>query len=186
MSPTNSPKQIATNKLCRQLRGDMGVEPMPIENWIAASADVNGYDKHGMKPLHYAAYAAGSTDADIETLLDYGADVNAQSRDGGTSLMVAASVGRAGAVRILLSRGANVNEANGNHAEGDPWRTALSIAQEQMRRYQSWGSPLAESYGEVIRLLLSAGATSPPEPPVPEPESYPPEPPEDGPRLLLS
>lgn len=187
MSQTNSPKQVAaTNELCQQLQGNIGVERTPIKERLAAGADVNGYDDRGLTPLYYAAYHPASTDSDVETLLDHGADVNARSCDGRTSLMGAAALGRVGTVRILLSRGARVDEVNGNRADGDPWRTALSIALEQMRRYQAWDSPLAEQYAEVIRLLKAAGATSPSEPPVPEPESHPPELPEDGPRLILS
>ena len=55
------------------------------------------------------AAAKDGRNANVQSLLDEGADVNAKDWRGGTALMQAAQSGHIGTVRILLDRGADVN-----------------------------------------------------------------------------
>ncbi len=71
-------------------------------------ADVNAANQTGGSPLHDAALG-GHPDV-ITLLLDRGAHIDAPDKDAhATALMMAASLGRASAVAILLERGANPN-----------------------------------------------------------------------------
>jgi ankyrin repeat protein len=71
----------------------------------------------------------------MKVLLEYGADVQAMSNRGGTSLMAAAMVGDLRMVQALLDKGADVNA--------------------RMRETNESALTLAESHGhaEVARLL---------------------------------
>jgi ankyrin repeat protein len=76
-----------------------------VKAMTAAGADVNAADETGATPLMYAAiYASPEC---MQALIDKGAAVNARNRFGATPLMWAAS--RAPQVKMLLSRGADVN-----------------------------------------------------------------------------
>ncbi|UCF81171.1 MAG: ankyrin repeat domain-containing protein [Acidobacteriota bacterium] len=77
--------------------------------------------------------------AEVEELLEQGADVNAGEEDGTTALMFAASKGHTETVKALVASGADVN------AETDNGVTALMTA-------VSWG------YTETVKVLLDAGA----------------------------
>ncbi len=71
-------------------------------------ADVNARDEKGGAPLHDAAL--GGDPEVIRMLLDRGARIDSRDRDSqATALMVAASLGRAAAIAVLLQRGANPN-----------------------------------------------------------------------------
>ncbi|XP_022091038.1 ankyrin repeat and KH domain-containing protein mask-like isoform X2 [Acanthaster planci] len=63
-------------------------------------------------PLMEAA-SAGHVDI-VKLLIDYGADVNAQSSAGNTPLMYACSGGHEDAVKVLLDHGANIEDHNEN------------------------------------------------------------------------
>jgi outer membrane protein assembly factor BamB len=95
--------------------------------------------------------AAGKGDvAAVKTLLDQGADVNADNGRGGTPLYVAAEQGRAGVARLLLERGADPN------VKDLEWgRTPLRHASLP----DSTSRGKAER-AEIIRMLLEKGAGS--------------------------
>src|SRR5262249_15256977 len=96
-----------------------------------------GFDSNTDAPRLLLAARGASM---VELLGAYGADVNANSRNGLlTPLMLAARRGDAGAVRALLESGADVNAIDSTGT------TALMGAAEV-------GSP------DVVRLLLAAGA----------------------------
>jgi len=78
-------------------------------DFLVRSADINATDGGGYTPLMYSA-AVGSVDA-MKRLVSKGANVNAQSTAGITSLILSAT--DINKVRLLLDRGANVNAATG-------------------------------------------------------------------------
>jgi ankyrin repeat protein len=73
---------------------------------LAKGARLEARDENGDSPLHDAAL--GGSPEVITLLLDHGAAIDVPDRESGaTPLMIAASLGRAGAVAVLLQRGAN-------------------------------------------------------------------------------
>jgi len=86
-------------------------------NWEAVRAlvasgakgdGVNGTDKDGTRPLHWAVRADELEIADL--LLKAGADATAQNRLGLTALSLAAANGNGAMIRKLLDHGANANQ----------------------------------------------------------------------------
>ena len=102
---------------------------------LAAAAVLSANDALNDELL--SAARAGDS-ALIETLLDRGADIEAQSF-GRTALMLASFNGQAAAVEILLDRGADIS------ARSDEGETALDIAYIKEQQ-------------EVIKVLRAAGA----------------------------
>jgi ankyrin repeat protein len=73
---------------------------------LAKGARLEARGENGDSPLHDAAL--GGSPEVITLLLDHGAAIDVPDRESGaTPLMIAASLGRAGAVAVLLQRGAN-------------------------------------------------------------------------------
>jgi ankyrin repeat protein len=70
--------------------------------------DVNGSDKDGTRPLHWAVRADELEVADL--LLKAGADATAQNRLGLTAIFLAATNGNGPMLRKLLDHGANPNQ----------------------------------------------------------------------------
>ena len=83
--------------------------PEAVRVLIAGGANVRAASDTGVTALHLG----GTNLATAQLLIDAGADVNAVSSLGRTPLIVAASAsGNAGVVRLLLARGARVNDAD--------------------------------------------------------------------------
>jgi uncharacterized protein len=100
---------------------------------LARGARIEARGSNADNPLHDAAL--GGNPEVITLLLDYGAAIDAPDRESGaTPLMIAASLGRASAVEVLLRRGAN--PLLRDHAG----HTALDRAREAHN-------------GEVVKLL---------------------------------
>ena len=81
-----------------------------VRNLIAGGSrdeGVNGSDKDGTRPLHWAVRADELEIADL--LLRAGADATAQNRLGLTALYLAATNGNGAMIRKLLDHGANAN-----------------------------------------------------------------------------
>ena len=91
------------------------------------------------RPLHEAARLW--SDHATLLLLEHGADVNVRTKDGTTSLHVAAQNGRLDNTRTLLEHGANVGAENGRG------RTASQVAPESLRVHD-----------KIMALLLEYGA----------------------------
>ena len=112
------------------------VNPRCNNNWTAIHGVSNG--PHSFFPVtpHYGPRLLPDA---TRLLLEHGADINAQNKDGRTPLHVAAENGRVEVVRVLHEHGANIG------AEDDAGRTPLH---------------LAASYGSVqtVHVLLEYGA----------------------------
>ena len=92
--------------------------------------------------IQESAHRKASVDL-IRTLIDIGADVNAQAQEGdyGTALIAAAFEGNLDIVKLLLEAGADVNAQS---REGD-YSTALIAA-------------AGRGKASIVKLLLEAGA----------------------------
>jgi ankyrin repeat protein len=142
------------------VRGDDGRTPLYSAAWLGDlemvqllldyKADVNVLGPYCFTPIHVVSqglvrqkntpYNGPHLLPDVaRLLLEHGADVNARTNVGWTSLRVAASNGRVEVARVLLEHGANVG------AEDDEGRTPLHIAAEHKKV-------------EVARVLLEHGA----------------------------
>jgi ankyrin repeat protein len=142
---------------------------------IAQGADPNTPNGRGTIPLRAAflkdAGWPGRRDV-IEALLDGGADVNAQTKDGYTALHVAAGRTSKEVVELLLDRGADVNARTKNGRTPLMMAERLEIAELLLARGAKWGTGdsgidpdgarirEAARKGDVrmIELLLSKGA----------------------------
>jgi ankyrin repeat protein len=98
---------------------------------------VNAKNSYGDAPLSLAA-KQGHCEM-VKTLLDKGADVNAQGGDYGNALQAASAGGHKQAVKMLLDKGADVN------AQGGDYGNALYAAS-------------VKGHEQVIKMLLDKGA----------------------------
>jgi len=136
----DAPAADGTTALHRAVRAN---EPLPkIEALIRAGADVNARNRYGVTPLSLAAGDGNGLVVDL--LLKSGASpktADAALTEGRTVLMLAARTGNAGAIKQLVSAGADVNAA-----ETRTGSTALM-----------WAA--LENRAEAVRALVAAGAS---------------------------
>ena len=110
-----------------------------VHELLARGANPNCRDSDGSTPL-FQVVLEKNTNL-VSTLPAYGADISAtENRSGSTPLIIAASAGFVDGVRILLTEGASVNDAD---SEG---HTALHIA-------------TAYNFGAVVDVLLAHNAS---------------------------
>jgi uncharacterized protein len=96
-----------------QASGEQAMESAALKNqkkvaqlFLNRGANVGALNRTGGTPLHDAALG-GSVDV-INELLEHGANIDAQDRESGaTPLMLAVSMDRLSAARLLLTKGAN-------------------------------------------------------------------------------
>ncbi len=118
-----------------------------IEQHVSAGTDLNASDPQmGITPLNAAALLGQAEAAGL--LVEGGADVNGQNRDGNTPLHTAAFFGHIDTVSLLLAEGAdpNVRDQNGQRpldVVSGPWNPEL----EGLYRY----------IGELLQLQLDLG-----------------------------
>jgi ankyrin repeat protein len=86
-----------------------------VAELLARGLDPNAREGQGATPLHLAC-SPGSNDDTVGVLLSHGADVRAIDVLGATPLHWAALRHRAGAARLLLDAGADVNARAGQQA----------------------------------------------------------------------
>ncbi|MBK6005350.1 ankyrin repeat domain-containing protein [Ramlibacter ginsenosidimutans] len=123
-----------------------------VRTLIQVGADPERSDDLGSTALHHAAWRSGEPASDcLVALLDAGCDADEESGNGATAVMVAAHAGNVDGVRVLLSRGANVDarDADGN--------TPLLFALDPSVQLSRDPSRSARSE-EVVRALVEAGA----------------------------
>ena len=90
---------------------------------MEANADVSKTDKLGRTALHFAA-SIGTNLELIETLIDNGANVNAQSSGLETPLMKAIAFDNADAAKLLLEKGADPDIENAMQRNSKCFATA--------------------------------------------------------------
>lgn len=108
------------------------------QKFVQTGNEVNIFDEDGLTLLMKAVMNT-SNSAVVNLLIDADVDVNAQTKEGVTALMVAARNGNLTAVKLLLNNGANVN------ATTKKGLTALHIA-------------MFSKNLELIKELIRAGA----------------------------
>lgn len=160
-------------------KGGLGVKPLlhraalfGDEGLLARSldsSDVNGRDRYGNTPLHFAS-AKGRVEV-IRSLLRAGAEIDAASPDGTTALMAAARWGKAKAAEELLRRGADpmTKDRHGRTAL-DVVAGAIALDESRAPTRPDSASPLRQTdqlmallhaqrpttgHSEIQRLLLS-------------------------------
>ncbi|KAL9074309.1 MAG: hypothetical protein Q9157_004431 [Trypethelium eluteriae] len=145
-----------------------------ILEWMLQSdqyCDIRKPDEAGRLALTWASRCGH--DKTVETLLDWGADVNLQGGDHGNALYIASEWGHEKVVEVLLERGADVDAPGANDDTAlyaASWTGHEKIAELLLNnradvnsRGKHYGSALnsAARYGEerVAKLLLDRGAS---------------------------
>jgi ankyrin repeat protein len=105
---------------------------------VERGAEVNAQNNLGNAPLQLVAHNSGDTDTVI-FLLDKGAKIDAQARDGWTALIDAIDTNHVTAAKILIERGANVNIA-----AQTGWTALMAAA--------------LKNQGDVAAMLIAKGA----------------------------
>jgi len=127
---------------------------------LAAGADPNSTKNHRKSgPLHYAAdgYITGPVwNADrqketIQCLLDAGADINAQDKNGATPLHRAVRTRCAAAVKFLLERGSDAKRKN------KPGSTPFHLAVQNTGRGGSGAEAAKAAQRQIIHEFLAFG-----------------------------
>ena len=127
---------------------------------LEAGADVNAAKNHRRgRPLHYAADGPSSEPeqiaqnqvATITALLDVGAEIDAQDKNGATALHRAVRTRCGAAVKCLLDRGANPKIHN------EPGSTAFHLAVQNTGRGGSGTDNAKSAQRKIIQLFLDAG-----------------------------
>jgi ankyrin repeat protein len=109
----------------------------------------------------YAAIRAGDTTL-VRSLLDEGTDVNLVERRGGaTPLMHAAAVGSLDTMRLLMSRGANVNAKSYGGMTALMWAVA-DLARVRLLVEKGADVNIASANGRTALMLAAMGGTSAP------------------------
>jgi hypothetical protein len=127
---------------------------------LAAGANVNAPGKHRLAtPLHYAADGSPERDAKrqlamIRLLLEAGAEVLAQDKNGATSLHRAVRTRCAEAVKCLLEAGANPTTRN------KPGSTAFHLAVQNTGRGGSGADGAKLAQRTIIRTFLERGVST--------------------------
>ncbi|KAL8686613.1 MAG: hypothetical protein Q9224_005392 [Gallowayella concinna] len=84
-------------------------EPRIIHTLLVHRADPNLPTNHGSLPLHMAVKYYDDGEEVAGLLLDYGADINAQTEEGSQAIHIAAEANHVNILRLLLERGAAIN-----------------------------------------------------------------------------
>ena len=134
-----------------------------VKALIKAEADVNAAgNMRKSSPLHYAAdgfitgpvWDAKRQVGTIRCLLEHGANIHLQDKNGATPLHRAVRTRCAAAVKFLLAAGADPTMKN------KPGSTPFHLAVQNTGRGGS-GEPAAiEAQGEVIRAFLACGVST--------------------------
>jgi hypothetical protein len=133
-----------------------------VRRLIEAGADPNAAKNHrASRPLHYAAdgcpggpiWDAKNQVATIRVLLDHGADLHAQDKNGATALHRSVRTRCAEAVRCLLKAGSDPTTQN------KPGSTPFHLAVQNTGRGGSGLTEAIEAQREIIEVFLEAGVS---------------------------
>jgi hypothetical protein len=131
-----------------------------VQLLLAAGADPNSAANHRQsRPLHYAAdgqvndpnWIAQRQARTIECLLDAGAEINAQDKNGATPLHRAVRTRCATAVKFLLERGSDARLRN------KPGSTPFHLAVQDTGRGGTGMETARAAQRQIIREFLSFG-----------------------------
>ena len=134
-----------------------------VQLLLAAGADPNSFTNHRQSgPLHYAAdtcltcraWSAGKQVETIRCLLQAGARINAQDKNGATPLHRAVRTRGAEAVRCLLEAGGDPSLKNKSGS------TAFHLAVQNTGRGGSGSHDAKAAQGQIIRNFLSRGVSA--------------------------
>jgi ankyrin repeat protein len=144
---------------------------------IAAGADVNARDADGNTPMILTAPQSlfGKERKIVEALVQAKAQVNAVNKDGVSALMVAASAGRDGYVRLLLQNDAKADLRDNDGwtalmwaADGGEWSAANELIEAKAnvnaadkKGWTPMMMALVRGRGSVVEHLIKGGATMP-------------------------
>jgi len=126
---------------------------------LATGADVNAAKNHRRaQPLHYAADGCPTWNAERQVaticlLLDAGADLHAQDKNGATPLHRAVRTRCAAAVQALLDAGSDVTLRN------KPGSTPLHLAVQNTGRGGSGAEKAKAAQREIIQAFLAHGVS---------------------------
>ena len=127
---------------------------------LVAGAEVNATGKlRHARPLHYAADGGPERDAKrqvamIRLLLEAGADIQAQDKNGATPLHRAVRTRCAEAVKCLLDAGADATIRN------KPGSTAFHLAVQNTGRGGSGADAAKAAQRTIIRIFLERGVSA--------------------------
>ena len=125
---------------------------------LARGAQVDSAGKWGVTPLMLAAKLKMMPEAMVTLLLDHGADIERQDKDGQTALHHGAGKGRLGACQILLARGADAN-ARAKHGVTPLIQAVLNGRQNACRVLLASGAHIdLAHYNHYTPLMLAAEA----------------------------
>jgi len=133
-----------------------------VRLFLAAGADPNSTINHRQSgPLHYAAdgyiigpdWNAKRQVATIQCLLDAGAEINAQDKNGAAPLHRAVRTRCAAAVKCLLERGSNATPRNKSGS------TPFHLAVQNTGRGGSGSESAIAAQRQIIHEFLSFGLT---------------------------
>jgi ankyrin repeat protein len=128
-----------------------------VQLLLDRGADRSARNRRGAQPLHYAAdsniWKPAAQAATIERLIRAGADPNATDKSGVAPLHRAVRTRCAAAVEALLAGGA---APRGRNKSGS---TPLHLAVQNTGRGDSGSAHAQEQQGQIIELLLKAGAS---------------------------
>jgi hypothetical protein len=134
-----------------------------VEVLVKAGADVDAAkNMRKSGPLHYAAdgfitgpvWDAKRQVGTIRCLLEHGANIHLQDKNGATPLHRAVRTRCAAAVKFLLAAGADPTMKN------KPGSTPFHLAVQNTGRGGSGDSAAIEAQGEVIRAFLACGVST--------------------------
>ncbi len=133
-----------------------------IELLLAAGADPNAANNHRRStPLHYAAdgfitgpaWSAARQVDTIRRLLDHGANIHSQDKNGATALHRAVRTRCAAAARYLLEAGADVTRPN------KPGSSPFHLAVQNTGRGGSGAAEAVSAQCEIIKEFPSRGVS---------------------------